>query len=76
MISTYPFISKSSNPFTTFGDFVPSAPVIIIIIIIIIIIYSLRVFYISFSWYPFTGDWLTANPPPEFFQVIWLFLII
>ena len=31
------------------------------IIIIIIIIYSLTVFHISFSWWFFSGVWLTAN---------------
>ena len=33
----------------------------VIIIIIIIIIYSWRVFHISFSWWSFTGFWVTAS---------------
>ena len=50
----------------------------IIIIIIIIIIYSLRVFYISFSWWSFTGVWVTACllRCSGFFSVFWPFSIM
>ena len=42
---------------------------------IIIIIYSLRVFHISFSWWSFTGVWVTSSllKTPRLFSVFWLF---
>ena len=47
--------------------------IIITIIIIIVIIYSLRVFDISFSWWSFTGTWMTASllESPGLFSVFW-----
>ena len=43
-----------------------------------IIIYSLRVFHISFSWWSFTGGWVTASrlKSPGFFSVFWPFSIM
>ena len=45
---------------------------------VIIIIYSLRAFHISFSWWSFTGVWVTASllKSPGLFSVFWLFSII
>ena len=45
---------------------------------VIIIIYSFRVFPISFSWWFFTGVWVTTSLLnfPAFFSVFWLFSIM
>ena len=48
------------------------------IIIIIIIIYFLRVFHFSFSWWIFTGVWMTASllRSSGLFSVFWPFSVI
>ena len=58
-------ISYDDNHYTTGNNF-------------IIIIFSLRVFHISFSWWSFTGVWVTASllKSPGLFSVFWQFTIM
>ena len=50
--------------------------IIIVVVVVVVVVHSLRVFHISFSWWFFTGVWVTAShlKPPGFFSVFWPFL--